>query len=360
MDIQTLRAQLTETDAALLDLVAKRQALVTQIGENKLAEGRPTRDYAREKVVLQGARARAATLGLDPDMAEDLLRHLIRASLTRQEALRVAREGQGTGRRALILGGRGKMGGWFANFLASQGFEIDVADPAGPLDGAGYIDDWTSAQLDHDLVVVAAPLGVTSAILEQLATLRPSGLIVDIGSLKTPLRAGLRACIDAGLQVASIHPMFGPDARLLSDKHVIFVELGLPQAQALARELFAPTMAEQVEMGLDEHDQMMAYVLGLSHALNIAFFTALTESAQTAQTLARLSSTTFDAQLAVAARVARESPALYFEIQAANEHGAKSLDALERAIHSLRRSVDSADIDSFTALMDSGRRYFAD
>ena len=28
-------------------------------------------------------------------------------------------------------------------------------------------------------------------------------------------------------------------------------------------------------MGLDEHDRLIAYVLGLSHALNIAFFTAL-------------------------------------------------------------------------------------
>ena len=34
-----------------------------------------------------------------------------------------------------------------------------------------------------------------------------------------------------------------------------------------------------------------------------------------------MSSTTFDAQLEVASRVAEDSPALYFEIQTLNEHG---------------------------------------
>jgi len=70
-------------------------------------------------------------------------------------------------------------------------------------------------------------------------------------------------------------------------------------------------MAEQVVMSLDDHDRVIAYVLGLSHALNIAFFTALAESGEAAPKLARMSSTTFDSQLDVAARVAQESPDLY-------------------------------------------------
>ena len=46
-------------------------------------------------------------------------------------------------------------------------------------------------------------------------------------------------------------------------------------------------MAEQVVMSLDDHDRLIAYVLGLSHALNIAFFTALAESGEAAPKLAR-------------------------------------------------------------------------
>ena len=35
------------------------------------------------------------------------------------------------GQRALVIGGAGKIGGWFAQFLGSQGFRVEIADPAG-------------------------------------------------------------------------------------------------------------------------------------------------------------------------------------------------------------------------------------
>jgi prephenate dehydrogenase len=148
---------------------------------------------------------------------------------------------------------------------------------------------------------------------------RPKGVIFDVGSLKSPLRAGLNALKSHGCRVTSLHPMFGPDTELLSGRHVIFVEAGSSEATQAARELFASTMVEQVVMSLDEHDRLIAYVLGLSHALNIAFFTALAESGEAAPRLAKLSSTTFDSQLDVATRVAQESPELYFEIQSLND-----------------------------------------
>ena len=69
--------------------------------------------------------------GVSPDLAEGLLRMLIRSSLTTQEQARVVAQGAGSGRRALVIGGGGKMGRWFAEFLMSQGFAVEVADPAG-------------------------------------------------------------------------------------------------------------------------------------------------------------------------------------------------------------------------------------
>ena len=116
----------------------------------------------------------------------------------------------------------------------------------------------------------------------------------------------------AGCRVTSVHPMFGPDTELLSGRHVIFIDLGDATALDEARALFGSTMAELVVMDLDEHDRLIAFVLGLSHALNIAFFTALAESGEAAPRLARMSSTTFDAQLDVATRVAQEKPGPVF------------------------------------------------
>jgi chorismate mutase/prephenate dehydrogenase len=244
--------------------------------------------------------------------------------------------------------------------MASQGSAVEIADPAGAPAGFTHVPDWRGSALDHDFIVIATPLGATDKILRELAMRRPKGVIFDVGSLKSPLRAGLNALKSHGCRVTSLHPMFGPDTELLSGRHVIFVEAGSADATQAARDLFGSTMVEQVVMSLDDHDRLIAYVLGLSHALNIAFFTALAESGEAAPKLAKLSSTTFDAQLDVATKVAQESPDLYYEIQSLNDYGAESLEALSKAIERLRSAVLSQDFKAFEELMRRGREYLED
>jgi chorismate mutase/prephenate dehydrogenase len=357
MTLDELRTALTELDEQLLDLVARRQALSEKVASVKRSTGRATRDFAREREVILRARTTAQRLNISPDLAESLLRLLIQSSLTTQEHARVAARAHGSGKRALVIGGYGKMGGWFSEFLASQGFRVAIADPSGCLPGFEHLVDWERDALDFDVIVLATPLRATTGLLLELAKRAPRGLIFDLGSLKTPLRAGLDALVEAGCRVTSLHPMFGPDTELLSGRHVIFIDLGNAAALQEAQDLFAPTMAERVVMGLDEHDRLIAYVLGLSHALNIAFFTALAESGEAAPRLARLSSTTFDSQLDVASRVAAESPELYFEIQSLNEYGGESLLALAHAVERLVTAVKTKNADEFAALMNRGRAY---
>src|SRR5579863_2754826 len=358
--LDSLRQRLTDVDRQMIALVAERKRLSSDVARVKRATGYPTRDFEREREVILGVRTIASEVSVSPALAEDLLRLLIRSSLTTQEKATVAARGAGSGRRVLVIGGAGKMGRWFVDFLTSQGFTVEVADPAPAPPDVTCIEDWRKSDLRHDYIIIATPLGVTDGILRELALRRPNGVIFDVGSLKSPLRAGLLALKSHGCRVASLHPMFGPDTELLSGRHVIFVDLGCAEALASARELFASTMAEQVVMSLDEHDRLIAYVLGLSHALNIAFFTALAESGEAAPRLAQMSSTTFDAQLDVASRVAQDSPELYYEIQSLNDYGAESLEALSQAVERLRTAVLSHDHDTFVALMRRGRDYLED
>ncbi|HLY53731.1 MAG TPA: prephenate dehydrogenase/arogenate dehydrogenase family protein [Steroidobacteraceae bacterium] len=358
--LDELRQRVTDIDRQLIQLVAERRNVSKEVARVKRATGRPVRDYEREREVILGVRTMAGERGVSPALAEQLLRLLIRSSLTTQEQASVAARGAGTGRRALVIGGAGKMGGWFVSFLASQGFAVEVADPSPGIPGTPRVADWRTTDLKQDFIVLATPLGVTDAILRDLALRRPPGVIFDVGSLKSPLRAGLMALRSHGCKVTSVHPMFGPDTELLSGRHVIFVDLGHADALASARELFASTMAEQVVMSLDEHDRLIAYVLGLSHALNIAFFTALAGSGEAVPRLAQMSSTTFDAQLDVASRVAQDSPELYYEIQSLNDYGAESLEALSQAVERVRTAVLSQDHDTFVALMRRGRDYLED
>ncbi|HEU4601482.1 MAG TPA: prephenate dehydrogenase/arogenate dehydrogenase family protein [Steroidobacteraceae bacterium] len=363
MTLEEIRVRLSALDRQLLTLMAERQELSRQVAEAKQAEGRGIRDFAREREVLMQARANAQALGISPALAESVMRMLIRSSLTAQERIRVSETGGGTGKSALVIGGGGKMGRWFTEFLSSQGYAVVVADPGSPTaDGNGgreWIRDWRNAPMNTDLVVVATPIKVANEVLKELAARKPSGVVFDIGSLKTPLRTGLTALKDAGVRVTSIHPMFGPDTELLSGRHVIFVDVGHYEAVKQAQALFGSTMAEQVVMSLDEHDRLIAYVLGLSHALNIAFFTALAESGEAAPRLAQLSSTTYDSQVDVATKVANESPELYFEIQSLNDYGKDSLLALKHAVDRIYDCVSQRDAQCFIGMMNRGREYLA-
>jgi len=358
MSLENLRDALSGVDRQIIDLISERQRIVGEIGRNKLSQGTATRDYAREKDVVDKGREQAAALGIDPELAESILTTLIRSSLASQERDRVIAEGKGGGRHVLVIGGAGKMGGWFVDFFASQGFQTTIADTTIE-DGPGRFQNWTDAGVDYDVIVVATPLAVSGRILAQLAVLKPSGLVFDIGSLKSPLIDGLRELSNAGCKVTSLHPMYGPDTRLLSGRHLIFCDAGSPEAAAAAKELFSATMVEQLDMGLDDHDRLIAYVLGLSHALNIAFFTALAESGEAAPKLARMSSTTFDSQLLVSGGVAQDNPRLYFEIQHLNKFGLGSLDALADAAKRIRELVATGDEQGFVELMQKGREYLA-
>lgn len=359
MTLEDLRKRLNDIDRQLMELVAERQSVSRQIGDVKRTEGRATRDFRREKQVIDAARARAADLALSPAVAEALMQLLIRSSLTTQEQARVRAEGAGVGQRALVIGGGGKMGRWFAEFLDSQGFDVTVADPGRKALALRQVADWRETPDEFAVTVVATPLGGTAAILRELAGARRHGLIFDIGSLKSPLIAPLRELAATGARVTSIHPMFGPDTQLLSGRHVLFMDVGARDAVREARQLFGSTMASQIEMPLEEHDRLIAYVLGLSHALNIAFFTALAESGEAAPRLAELSSTTFDAQLDVAAKVARESPQLYFEIQQLNPHGLHALEDLLQAVQRITSIVREGDEQAFVNLMEQGRQYLS-
>jgi len=360
MDLEQLRKQLTDIDLKLLDLVAERQQIVAQIGQTKRQAGTATRDFEREKWVIDRASDHAQQLGLSPQLAQQIMRLLIGESLEKQEQDSITAAPGRPGQKALVIGGAGQMGQWFSQFLSSQGYEVWIADPCDKSGQFPQDQNWTKQIDQYALIVVAAPIKTTAAILTELLVLRPSGLIFDISSLKSPLREPLRALADAGCKVTSVHPMFGPATRLLTGRHVIFSDVGNPSAVQQARALFDPTMAEQVVMSLEDHDRLIGYVLGLSHALNIAFITALRESGEAAEKLTQMSSTTFDAQMAVASDVAEENPHLYFEIQRLNDYRMAPMAALKSAVNRLATLIDNEDEGGFVQLMEAGQRYLHD
>ena len=80
-DMAAVRAGIDATDAALLDLLARRAGFIARAAEVKAATGLPARIPERVEEVVGNARAGAAARGLDPDLVERLWRMLVEAAI---------------------------------------------------------------------------------------------------------------------------------------------------------------------------------------------------------------------------------------------------------------------------------------
>jgi chorismate mutase / prephenate dehydrogenase len=344
--LESIRDRIRALDEELVKLAGERVELARAAGEIKREEKRTTVDYAHERVVLERARAAAGRTGLDPSVAEDLVARLIRASVTAQEEDNLRRAGTGAGKSAVILGGAGRMGRWMRRFLLAQGYSAFSLDPAASgeenalardhLDGAG-------------LVVCATPPGAIPALYDGWLSRPPRGVVVDLASIKTPVIEAIRRLQKAGAHVASIHPMFGPSIALLRDADVVICDTGDAAAMEATEALFRPTTARLVRLPLAEHDRIMADLLALAHATAIAFALSLPRERHPVH------STTFQALERLSSEVVRESPEVYYEIQAENPSSLAALERLRLAVERILATVKARKPDEFRKLLEEGR-----
>ena len=346
-NLESLRERIRQVDLALVARAAERVELVRQVGELKRRLNLPTVDYGQERVVLERARAAARDGGLDPGVAEDLFAGLIRASVGAQDQDNLRIAAAGAGKRAVVVGGAGRMGRWLGRFLSAQSFDTGALDPAGSADE----NEWARRALPSaDLIVCSTPPAATAELYAEWSKNPLAGVVVDIASIKTPLIDPIRALQRAGGHVASIHPMFGPSTLLLRDADVVICDTGDAEATATVERLFQPTTAHIVRLPLGDHDRVMADLLSLAHATSIAFSLALP------QTQHPVRSTTFQALESLAAAVVRESPDVYYEIQAKNPFSVVALERLRAALDRVVAAVTAGDPNQFRTLFEEGQR----
>jgi chorismate mutase/prephenate dehydrogenase len=344
--LDELRARIDQLDAQLIAIAAERIALVRDVAVAKRRQNLPTVDFSREAQVLARARATATERGMAPAVAEDLLKRLIVASISAQDDTVVRAAAAGAGKKAVIVGGAGRMGRWMARFLGAHGYETGALDPNAPGDERA----WAEHNLKTaDLVICSAPPTTIAALYREWLGEPPSGLIVDIASIKAPLVEPIRALRERGARVASIHPMFGPSIVLLRDADVVVCDTGDIAATEAVEELFRPTTARLVRLPLDQHDHVMADLLSLAHATAIAFALALPRSQHTVR------STTFQKLESLAAALVRESPDVYYEIQSMNPHSAEALEKLRTALDRVVAAARGQSARDFRALFEEAQ-----
>jgi chorismate mutase/prephenate dehydrogenase len=332
------------------------------VGEAKRAVGLPLRDYDAEKRVLSRATELASAAGVPVDLARSLMQTLINEARLEQERQSYAAY-SGDAEHIVIIGGRGKMGRWLCEFFENQGHHVAAWDIAanvaadlrvGPSEQGGTLADTVR---DARIVVIATPLDVVPQTIREVVESGYRGVLFDIASLKGHLKFEISNARTAGVRVTSVHPMFGPSARTLSDKVICICDCGDTEATVRVEALFRETAATLVPLSLDEHDRIASYVLGLSHLANLWLTRVLRRSGLPLARINGVGSTTFHSQMTTTATVVRDNPELYFAIQRLNPFTPPLYETAREELAAITQEVQRGDEAAFVNEMRSCREW---
>ncbi len=360
-DLTILRTQIRAVDEKIIEMIKERMNLSREIGRVKDANRIPIKDFAVEKQVIETARTKANEANLSEDLAEKIFKILIEHSVMLQEETSqtsILKPSLGM-KKIVVIGGKGQMGQWFGHFLASLGHEVSVYDPSPCQVPFATVEYLPKAVADQDMIVLATPMTKTPQILMELAQLKPRGLIFDLCSLKSPIAVSVEHGIKKGLNMASIHPMFGPHVKTLAGRNIVLCcHPGFKRLGDIEN-LFAQCSANLIKIDFNDHDRLMSYVLGSVHFLNLCYARMVALGPFSLSDLMKIAGTTFRQQLAVTQDVASENSDLYFEIQTLNHETQGIIKNLEKSMAEFKHWIEGDERSLFTEAMKQSQKFFS-
>jgi len=357
--LSSLRDAIADVDRTILELLRRRMELAAEVGRVVAADDLPIEVRDVEDRVLSRARQFSASCGVSEQVLEEVFTAIIRGSVERQHRVGIAlRERRGT--RMLIVGGAGGMGAWLRGFLELAGHTVELLDPvlAELADQPGRFAELAQVpDLDaYAAIWVSVPLARTPEVVAELVARHPDGPIIEIASIKDPLTPVLADAARAGARIVALHPMFGPGKSLYEP--LTFV-LAHHRGEAVERQEIEPLLSHPytrlVAVPFPHHDELMGWLLGLAHLVNILFGAAITRSGISAAELHACASTTFLRQAATAGRVLSEDPDLYLDIQRLNPYRQQVYQAARETLADLEAMVEGADRGAFRELLLAAR-----
>ncbi|QJR79840.1 bifunctional chorismate mutase/prephenate dehydrogenase [Alteromonas pelagimontana] len=346
-----LRKGIDELDSQLVQLLAKRAELTTQVGQVKAETGMPVYVPEREKALIAKRRAQAEEAGVSADLTEDLLRRIMRESYhTQNNRYRCVNPEAGN---IVIVGGRGALGRVFVGLFEKSSYNVSVVEK----------DDWEKPAIatvlaNAKLVVVAVPITLTESVIRRLNNLPRDCILADITSVKAkPLEAMLETHQGP---VVGLHPMFGPDSPGMI-KQVVVVCHGRHEAsyEWLLQQMITWGAALHYSSA-EEHDQAMAYIQVMRHFNTFVYGAHLKGENPDLRSLTVFSSPIYRLELAMVGRLFAQAPELYADIIF---HNPKNFALLRRFHNRFGDALDvleSGDKKAFIKQFLSIGKWFGD
>ena len=250
--------------------------------------------------------------------------------------------------KAAIVGGYGEMGHWFERFLGER--EIDVA-LVGRSSNAHFA--------DYDVVVIAVPVDVTCDVIAQVAPqMKPGAVLFDITSVKTNPVKQMLISAPPGVELVSVHPLFGPSMPDMEGQTVIVTPVRGERGRRFLIDLFEKAGAHVEELSAEEHDHVMSIIQGLTHFGYIAMGVTLEALRFDIKRSRRFMSPVYGIMTDFIGRILGQNPALYASIQMNTDRSVR--EAFVTQCAALIDSINANDSAAFIATMKRAAKHFGD
>jgi prephenate dehydrogenase len=260
--------------------------------------------------------------------------------------------------RIAIIGGGGKMGQWFADFLSREGHDVvisgrtesklleakrrlgvEVASNVAALEGA-------------DVMLLSVPIENFADVVREIGPhVTPGQIVIDNTSIKVRPVEIMHQHLKTG-RILGAHPLFGPGARGVANQNFVLTPTGDEERDLASkvREYLEGRGANVSLMTPQEHDQLMAVVLGLAHFIAIVAGDTML-SADRPRPLEALGGITYKVLLTLVESVISENPELYASLQM-NLPGITEIEALfQQKARDWAELVASRDREKFVQQM---------
>ncbi len=353
--LPALRATIDALDREMLQIMARRMALVADVAAYKREHGIRIRDPQREHDVIADRRDRARELGLPVGEIESIFRVLLRSSRDLQAALGAEVPLDSAPRTIALIGGHGQMGALLARLFGEMGHIVLIVDRDTALTA-------TSAAAQADVVVISVPIDNTDRIIREVGPhLRADALLMDITSIKDGPVATMLASTRAS--VVGTHPMFGPGVSSLQGQRVVVCRARGDVWADWVVNTFSARGLSVTEATPMQHDRAMSVVQVLTHFQTQVLGLTLAKLGVPLDETLRFTSPAYLLELYVAARHFAQDPLLYGPIEMRNPGTPAVTRAFRDAADELGAVLANGDQAAFTALFENVRAFlgaFAD
>lgn len=350
--LPVLRAMIDALDRDMLQLMARRMSLVSEVAATKRSQGLKVRDASREQEVIRDRVAHARALGLPIEEVESVFRVLLRASREHQAALRTEVAPDFAPRTVAVIGAHGEIGGLLMRLFGELGHQVIGVDVNTAVRGA-------EAAAVADVTIISVPIHLTEQVIAEIGPhVRDDALLMDVTSVKAAPVAAMLAATRGS--VVGTHPMFGPSVHTLQGQRVVLCR-GRGDAWAdWVADTFRARGLVITEATPEAHDRAMSVVQVLTHFQTQVLGLTLARLGLPLEETLRYTSPAYLLELYVAARHFAQAAELYGPIEMRNPGTAAVTAAFTAATQELADILTNGDQVRFAATFDEVRGFFGD